>query len=344
MAVARRVSTEISFNGKSVDAVLAGHLENVTYEDIAKDSCDTLDIEVENIQMKWINKWYPKKGDLMECSFKFTDWDKEGNNWQIDCGRFILDDMSFTGGSRTMHLSGVALPTQNDFSVRKRVKTWKKITLRKIGKTIAKRYKLKYKYQGPNITIAEIEQNENSDQEFLFNICSKYGLGMKIYNAQLVIYDPGKLEQNDSVLALTPQNFIDDSWTYTDTLDGTYNGARINYRNGKKSSKTKSIYFGRVKESSSKARTLKVSDTANSKADAKYIACAAVNKSNEDCTKISGNVWPNKKLVAGVCIELQNFGKANGKYCIDRVTINTTSAQCSYSIEAHKCQTRLRRV
>lgn len=344
MAEARRVSTEISFNGKRVDAVLAGHLENVSYEDIAKDACDTLDIEVENIQMNWIGGWYPKKGDKMECTFSFSDWDSEGDDWNVECGIFILDDMSFSGGSRSMHISGVALPANNNFSVRKRVKTWKKITIRKIGKTIAKRYKLKYKYQGPKITVAELEQNESADQEFLYKLCSKYGLGMKIYNSRLVIYDPGKLEQKDSVLAFTPQQFIGDSWQFSDSLDGTYNGARINYKTGKETSKTQSVYFGKVKEKSSKARTLKVSETANSRADAKYIACAAINKSNEDCTKISGTVWPNAKIVAGACIELQQFGKANGKYCIDRVTINTTSSGCTYSIEAHKCQKRLRRV
>ena len=88
----------------------------------------------------------------------------------------------------------------------------------------------------------------------------------------------------------------------------------------------------------------KVSETANSRADAKYIACAAVNKSNEQATTIRGEVWPEKKIVAGACIELQSFGKANGKYYLDKVTLNVTPSGTSYNIEAHKCYTRLRRV
>lgn len=345
MSNARRCKTEINWNGSRVDAILSGHLESVSYDDVAKDSSDTLDITVENIDLNWLGGWYPKKGDKLDCIFHFTDWDAEGDNWDIDCGRFTLDDINFSGSSRTMSISAVALPASNDFSVRKRVKTWKKITIRKIGKTISKRYGLKYKYNGPKITVAQLEQNEKSDMEFMYSLCSKYGLGMKIYNEKLVVFDPGTMEQKASVLSLTPKHFIDDNWDYTDSLDGTYNGARINYRSGgEQSQKTTSIYFGRVKENAKKARTLKVSETANSRADAKYIACAAINKSNEQATTIRGEVWPNSKLMAGVCIELTDFGNADGKYLIDKLSVNTTAGGTTYNIEAHKCQKRLRRV
>lgn len=346
MAEPRKVEVEISFNGANVDAVLTGHLESVTFEDIAKDASDTLDLTIENIDMKWLSKsWYPKTGDLMQCTFNFLNWTNSEKNWSVSCGRFTLDDISFSGNNKTVHLSGVALPASSNFSVKERTKTWEKITIRSIGKAIAERYKLKYSYSGPSITIASLEQDEQTDSDFMYRLCSKYGLGMKIYNSKLVIFDPGKLEQKDAVLAFTPSEFIDGNWTYNDTLDGVYNGARINYRDeGSSSSETESVYFGRVKEDSKKARTLKVSETANSRADAKYIACAAVNKSNEKKTTFKGDVFPEKKIVAGACIELQSFGKANGKYYIDKVTINATPSGTSYNIEAHKCYTRLRRV
>ena len=346
MSESRKVEVEISFNGKNMDAVLTGHIENVTYEDIAKDASDTLDLTIENVDMKWLTKsWYPKTGDLMQCTFNFLNWTNAEKNWSLSCGRFTLDDISFSGGNRTVHLSGVAIPANSSFSVKERTKTWRKITIKSIGRTIAKRYSLNYSYSGPSITISELEQDERTDKEFLYEICSKYGLAMKLYNNKLVIFDPGKLEQRDAVTAFTPDEFIGDNWTYTDSLDGVYNGARINYKSkSDDSSETKSIYFGRVKEKAKNARTLKVSETANSRADAKYIACAAVNSSNEKKTTFQGDIWPEKKIVAGACIELQSFGKANGKYYVDKVTVNVTPSGSSYSIEAHKCYTRLRRV
>ena len=70
MSDARRVEANISWNGKKMDAVLTGHLENVTFEDIAKDASDTLDITIENIDMNWIKKsWYPKTGDRLRFTF-----------------------------------------------------------------------------------------------------------------------------------------------------------------------------------------------------------------------------------------------------------------------------------
>lgn len=345
MSDSRKVDVEISFNGKNVDAVLKGHIENVTYEDIAKDASDTIDITVENIDMKWLSKkWYPVTGDKMQCTFNFLNWTGAEKNWALPCGTFTMDDLSFSGNTRTMHLSGLALPAASSFAVKERTKTWEQITIRKIGKTIAQRYSLKYSYSGPDISISSLEQDEEVDMKFMYKLCSKYGLGMKIYNSKLVIFDPGKLEQKDAVAAFTPDEFVDGNWTFTNSLDGVYNGARINYKTEESGSDTESVYFGRVKEDSSKARTLKVSETANSYADAKYIACAAVNKSNERATTIRGDVWPEKKIVAGACIELRSFGKANGKYYIDKLTVNVTPAGTTYSIEAHKCYTRLRRV
>lgn len=346
MSDPRKVEAEISFNGKSVDAYLTGHLESISYEDVAKDASDTLDITVENIEMKWLkSSWYVKTGDQVQCTLKFLNWTGADKEWEIRCGRFTVDDVNFSGSSKTMRLSGVALPADSSFTVKERTKTWEQITIRKIGKTIAKRYKLKYSYSGPEITIADLEQDEQVDSEFLYKLCTKYGLGMKVYNQKLVIFDPGKLEQKKAVLAFTPDDFIDGNWTYTDSLDGVYNGARINYKDdGESSSESDSLYFGRVKEDADNARTLKVSETANSYADAKYIACAAVNKSNEQKTTLRGEVFPEKKIVAGACIELADFGKASGKYFLDKVSVNITPSGTSYSIEAHKCYTRLRRV
>ena len=175
----RKAEVEISFNGKNVDAVLTGHLEDVSYEDIAKDASDTLDITIENIDMKWISKkWYPKTGDLMQCSFKFLNWANADKEWTVKCGRFTLDDISFSGNNKTVHLSGVALPASSSFSVKERTKTWEKITIRSIGKTIAERYKLKYSYSGPSITISSLEQDEQTDMEFMYRF--QFSLGFRL--------------------------------------------------------------------------------------------------------------------------------------------------------------------
>lgn len=342
---ARRVEVDIAFNGNSVKGIIDPYVTDVSYDDVAKDKSDSIDITLHNSDMKWLSEdWYPRKGDAMQCRFIFMDWNRAGDNFVVDCGGFVLDDVSFSGNPKRVKLSGVAVPANASFGALERNKTWKKVTIRKIANTISRRYRLTLSYNAPSITIAVLEQSNQTDSEFLYGLCKKYNLGMKVYNNKLIIYDPGTLEQNPVVCELTPESFINGAWTYNDTLDGVYNGARISYKTKKDSSETKSAYFGSVKESADDARTLKISERANSRADAKYKATAAINLSNEQATTLSGPVWPDQRIVSGVCVEVKGFGVPDGKYFIDSVRTDYSSGGVGMSVNMHKCQKRIRRV
>lgn len=44
-------------------------------------------------------------------------------------------------------------------------------------------------YEAAAIQIQEMEQNNQTDSAFLYALCEKYGLGMKVYNHKIVILD-----------------------------------------------------------------------------------------------------------------------------------------------------------
>lgn len=343
MAETRRVETKISFNGKNVDGILTPYLESISYTDVAKDSSDTLDINLQNINMKWLNEWYPSKGDRIIGKIIFKSWNAPGEDFTLSCGTFILDDISFSGNPKAAKFASLALPANASFTCLERTKTWKKVTVKKVATEISRRYRMGLSYEAPTINISKLEQSVESDSAFMYKMCQEYNLGMKVYNNKLVIYDPGKMELKPSVVTLTPQSFIDGDWTFNDSLNGTYNGARISYRQGDNSTKTSSIYVGSVKESSEKARTLRISEVANSKADAKYKAIAQINKSNEEATMLSGTVWPDPRLVAGACVTVTGFGVPNGKYFLEKVTTEITDSGTSQRVEMHKVVPRIRR-
>lgn len=344
MGTARRVEVDIAFNGKDVSGLINNYVTNVTYEDVAKDRSDSIDISIHNIDMKWLSDWYPHKGDTIEANYNFKDWNGEGDNFTLKTGTFILDDMGFSGNPKTATLSGVAIPANASFSTLERHKTWKKVTIQKIANTIARRYRLQFSYDAPNVTISSLEQTNQTDSDFLYNLCQKYNFGMKVYNNKLIIYDPARMEQKPVVCEITPDSFIDGSWNYNDTLDGIYNGARISYKVKKDSSETKSVYYGSVKEKADDARTLKISERANSAADAKYKACAAINKSNMQATKLTGAIWPDSRIMAGVCVECKGFGVPDGKYFVDLVRTDYSSGGVNVNVEMHKCYKHIRRV
>lgn len=340
MSNARKAVPSLSFNGKNVSTKLADYLESVSCEDVASGSSDSIDITLQNIDMKWMNQWYPTKGDKISGTVTFQDWNKDGENLKLDCGTFILDEVKFSGGPLKVSLGGVAIPANESFKVRERTKTWKNVTIKNIANEIAKRYGLSLSYSGPTITIASIEQSDKTDSAFLYDLCKKYGLSMKVFNNKIVIYDQTQQEKKAASATITRDSFIDDEWEYTDSIEGTYTGARISYKSGEDNGEI-SVYLGLKAENAAGSRVLNITEVADDYDTAYYMAAAQVNQSNEQATTISGKIWPNPKICAGICVTISGMGKANGKYFVDKSTVEVSDSRTTQSVELHKCQTRL---
>lgn len=340
MSNARKAVPSLSFNGKNVSTKLADYLESVSCEDVASGSSDSIDITLQNIDMKWMNQWYPTKGDKISGTVTFQDWNKDGENLKLDCGTFILDEVKFSGGPLKVSLGGVAIPANESFKVRERTKTWKNVTIKNIANEIAKRYGLSLSYSGPTITIASIEQSDKTDSAFLYDLCKKYGLSMKVFNNKIVIYDQTQQEKKAASATITRDSFIDDEWEYTDSIEGTYTGARISYKSGEDDEEI-SVYLGLKAENAAGSRVLNITEVADDYDTAYYMAAAQVNQSNEQATTISGKIWPNPKICAGICVTISGMGKANGKYFVDKSTVEVSDSRTTQSVELHKCQTRL---
>ena len=341
MSSARRAKASLNFNGSNVDTALADYLRKVTYTDVASGSSDSLDIELQNIDEKWLNAWYPTKGDVVKGSIKFYDWDSDGKDLSLSCGSFTLDEIKFYGNPRKAAFGCVSAPAKENFKTLERSKTWENVTIKNIASTIAKRYGLTLSYTASTITIEELEQS-SSDSEFLYGLCEDYGLAMKVYKNKIVIYDQTTQEKTSAVATLKPTSFVDNDWTLTDSLYGVYTGARISYKSSSDSDEI-SIYLGYKAEDASGARTLRINEVASSISEAYYKAAAQVNKSNQEATTISGSIWPNPKICAGVTVKISGIGSSiDGKYFVDKSTVEVGDGSgTKQKVELHKCQKRL---
>ena len=330
----RRVTTSLAFSGTNVDTLLLDYLESVSYTDVASGSSDTLDITLQNIDRKWLYSWYPKKGSTVSGDLVFVNWDNDGKSKRISCGIHTLDEVRTTFSPRTMKLSCLALPAEESFKIRERVKTWEKVTLRQVALEICGRYGLELSYSGDEVTIDKLEQNE-TDSSFLSNLCDSYGFGMKIHRQMIVVYDIGTIEEQAAVTNLIPGNFTDIS--FTDGIYGTYTGARVSYR-PPDADEDISIYIGLRGEEEEGSRVLKVNESCSSEAEARRKAAAAVNKSNMKATAFTGTLFPNPAICAGVCVNLDlSFGALFGKYFIDKVSWSVSGkGATTQKIEGHR--------
>ena len=148
------------------------------------------------------------------------------------------------------------------------------------------------------------------------------------------------MEQKAPVCTIRMDDFVDNSWDAHDSLYGVYSGARISYKDPDDDKET-SIYVGLKAENAKGSRTLRINETADSAADARCKAAAQVNLSNEGATTISGTIWPDIKICVGVTVKVTGFGKLNGKYFVDKSTMELGDSGTSQKIEMHKCQKRI---
>lgn len=314
----RRAVIGINYNGKNVETSLAPYLETFSYVDVASGEGDTISIQLDNIEKKWLNEWLPVKGDQLVAQIKTYEWDEYKDNWDKDngmeifkCGTFILDDFTFSGRPLICTINGISTPCNTSFKTTKRTKTWEDVTIKAVGEEFAKRAGILLVYDAEQIPIKTLEQSGQTDAECLINLCKEYGLYLKIYANKVIIYNPVKYDEQDVVMVIDEKDMK--SWDWKTTTEGTYTGGKMEYTDAS----SEEDYTCQIGAGN---RILDVSGKADSKEDARKKVIAAVNLANRGMTTMTVNMMGTFKIAASSCVEIIGLGKLNGKYFVDKVT------------------------
>lgn len=324
----RRARAIIKYNGKNIMTDLKGYATSFNYTDPAAEECDTVSLTISDPIGQWIGAWLPSKGDEIEVAIIFENRNGDKKDHRKECGKFLLDDFSFSEGSsgRTLTIAGISAPLDDAFKASIRTKQWENVTIKQIAETIAGRYNLALYYDASDITLAKKEQSQKTDADFLQQICKTYGLSLKTYSKRIIIFDREKLKKADATWHYDRADCLSFSWKTQ--LIGSYTGGEINY-SSVKSNKTHTYTTGSGK------RILKVNEHAASQEDAKLILEAAMANENHNITSCSFSVIGDPVPSASQVILLTGFGQLSGKYYIDKKTENmgsggyTTSFECS---------------
>lgn len=327
------VSTQTSVRTSGVanselGAKIAGRATGFTYTDVASGQSDSVSITMHDIEKEWLGKNMPKKGASLGAKLKLTNWNKEERKDTFDCGTFVLDDISFSGRPLSCVLGGVSVPIMDDFKSLPRTKTWEKTTVENIASEITGRTGVSLYYEAGTIQIAEIEQNKQTDSAFLYSLCEKYGLAMKVYNHKIVIFDIVTYEEKGAVLTLKETDMI--SWSYNTTVEGTYTGVDLNYTDPDMEDPI-NVTMG------SSGRMFSVNTQASSLYDAELQAAAKVNEANRKIETMDVTIRANIAIVASHCIEISGLGNADGKYYVDKVKHSVGSGY-KMQLTLHKVQ------
>lgn len=305
-------------------------LESLVYTDVASGQSDSISLSLANLDKEWMGNKMPKRGTDIAIKIVPKDWGDEAK--PFTCGTFMIDDISFSGRPLACNLGGVSTPVNQDFKSEPVTKTWEKATLKDIASKIGKNAGVNVYYEGDAIQIKEIEQNNETDSSFLYSLCDKYGMAMKVYNKKIVIFDPVKYEAKDPVRTLREKDMT--KWSYNTTVEGTYTGVSLKWTDPDKDKID--VTMGKP------GRMYSMNTQATSKYDAELQAAAKVNEANRKIETMDVTVPGEFRITASQCVLIKGLGNANGKYYIDSVKHSVSGSGYTMQLSMHKVQTAIK--
>lgn len=310
---ARQSSVVVKYNGKDITKTITDYIEGFQYVDNASGTADTVTLRLNNKSGKWFGSWIPIQGDYVETIIKLTNWKKEGDNRKFNCGYFLIDDLSFSGPPSIASIGGISTPINTDFNVTKKSKTWKKTSVKSILTSIASAAGVGLYFSGQDYQIEELEQSNQEDVTFAFNLCKSYNLAMKLYNKKIVVFDQTDYEKKKASFTIKRTDV--ESYSINKGMTRQYDGVTISYTDSK-TNKTLSYTFMLTKGK----RIMKLNETAESLQDAEIKAKAKLLEHNRQCQTINVKLKGDTKYISSKCATIEGFGKLDGRYYIDSVT------------------------
>ena len=332
MSRARRATVSLTYNDKDAGQ-MSEYLSSFCYTDVASGSSDSISIELSDRDRRWINGWFPQKGDRLRPTIKLHDWNAEGKDASLKCGSFVIDDFSFQGDPIRCSIEAVAIPSTSGFKATERTQTYEKTSLKEIGQKIAKRNNLGLFFDAADISIEKVAQDKQPDSTFYNDLLVQFGLALKVYSDRLVVFSEAACEKKQAIITLSESDF-EPGWQWNTTLAGTYTGVKYQYTHTEKN-QTFTASFG------GGDRILTCDDAANNQTEATIIALAKVNNANKNTTTMKITLRePAENIVATQCVMIKGLGKLSGKYFVEQA-VHTVGDGAKLSLSLRKVETRI---
>ncbi|HCB1583323.1 MULTISPECIES: phage late control D family protein [Enterobacteriaceae] len=300
---------------KNITNDIAPYVTRVTYSDNIKSESDTIEVELDDTDGRWLDKWYPGKGDTLTLKMGY-----QGEKL-LSCGTFSIDEIEVSSPASVVAIRGVATSVNNALRT-KSSRGFESTTLAAIAGRIAKKHQLKLVGSIEAIKIDRVTQYAETDVGFLRRLASEYGYAVKVVSDQLIFSHLATLRGQEPVKQLKPQDVA--RFSLRDTINRVYKSAKVKHQ---KSSSKKLIAYevaGGIRESDSQVKlakvtsadSLKVNSRVSDPDSAKIKADSALASHNEYQQNGSLTLMGTPQLTAGNKIELVGFGQLSGPWLI----------------------------
>lgn len=318
----------VLYNNKNITADISKYMLSLTYNDKTEGESDEIEIQVEDVDLRWQNSWYPEKGAKLTVSIE-----------NLKCGVFEIDEIQLSGPPDVVTIRGMATGIVNSLRTKKSDAHESK-TLKQIAEKVAFKNNMTIQGEIPEITFGRITQNKETDLAFLKRISQEYGVLFAVRENVITFTSIYDVEKRNTSFSVDKTDIS--RWDLKDKADGMIKTASVKSKNSKKNEPiTANLDFEKYKSEQGYSSDTPVNQDegvthtkAENKQQAEVKAKAIMHLSAGN--QMEGNIEMQGTIlaIAGNNFQLTGLGKLSGKYHIkssshkiDRSTGYTVSVE-----------------
>ena len=224
IGIARNIKILVFYEGVDITEEIQPSISSMTYTDNSKNAVDDLEMDIENLDYRWLNEWYPDENARLLVGIVQTE---NGKPRFLDLGSFYVDEPTFN--NQRLSLKCLALPL--DQTIREQVNSvaWEKITLSELLSKIATKHELDYELHCDNAFFDRLDQDRETDLGFLNRVLSETALSLKVTDDKLIVFNDDALIDNDNIDIFNIKDFRIRSFTLKKKNQGIYDKVEVSY-------------------------------------------------------------------------------------------------------------------
>lgn len=236
MAFARNIRVIVIFNKVDISDEVAHSISSLNYTDNSKNAIDDLEIELENLDYRWLKEWYPDENAQLLVGIH-EELENETNF--LDLGTFYVDEPTFEDHKLT--LKCLALPLDQNIRDQKNSVAWESITLKELVTRIANKHEMNVEIYAENVFFERLDQNQETDLAFINRVIKEIGLNMKVSDDKIIIFDDEEMEKNDTIEVFNIKNYRIRSFSLKKKNKEIYDKVEVSYYDPDKKKVVKEI-------------------------------------------------------------------------------------------------------
>lgn len=236
MAFARNIRVIVIFNKVDISEEIAHSISSLNYTDNSKNAIDDLEIELENLDYRWLKEWYPDENAQLLVGIH-EELENETNF--LDLGTFYVDEPTFEDQKLT--LKCLALPLDQNIRDQKNSVAWERVTLKELVMQIANKHEMNAELYAENVFFERLDQNKETDLAFINRVVKEIGLNMKVSDDKIIIFDDEEMEKNDTIEVFNIKDYRIRSFSLKKKNKEIYDKVEVSYYDPDKKKVVKEI-------------------------------------------------------------------------------------------------------